>query len=403
MAGPQDYAATAAATAAANKAAAAKAKASASAKPKATPAQTKAIAQANALIDSSKTRLAQLEALQTPAVSQPSSGVSTLEQYAYNTNQNYNPLTGEVTPKTTDKAVVPEGPSQDTRDAFATMGLLLKQWGLEGLADTYGRLMTQGLTAGEALTKLKYDKTVDPVTGKPWNQAYSTRFAGNVERAAKGLNAYDEATYLDMENSYRQTLQSYGLSNLINPDKAAATKQYASYMANDLSTTEFATRIKTVAEGVINMDKATKDQFKTWYPTLTDTDLVSYFLDPKQSLPVLQNKVNAIQIGAVANTAGYAIDEARATELSKFGVDRASAIAGYQNVAEVVPTATKLSGIYNEEGITYGQTAAEDEFLKQDAQAKLKRNRLASKERAMFQGQSGVDANSLARGTTGLI
>lgn len=293
--------------------------------------------------------------------------------------------------------------STDTRDAFEMMGLLLKQWGLEGMADTYGRLMTQGLTANEALTKLKYDKTIDPTTGKPWNASYSARFAGNVARVAAGMNAYDEATYLDVENAYDETLRKYGLTNLINADKSKAQAQYADYMAKGIAPVEFAERIQTVADRVVNMDPTIKAQFQTYYPSLTNTDIVSYFLDPKETLPVLKNKVTAAEIGAVASGAKYGINEARAMELAKFGVTRSQALTEYQNIAEVTPTANKLSSIYNEEGIKYGQTQAEDEFLKQDAQAKLKRNRLASKERAMFSGSSGTDSGSLARGSTGVF
>jgi hypothetical protein len=290
------------------------------------------------------------------------------------------------------------GISDTTRDAFATMGLLLQQWGLEGLADTYSRLMAQGLSAGEALTKLKYDKTIDPVTGKPWNAAYSTRFAGNVARVAAGMNAYDEATYLDVENSYDETLRKYGLTNLINPDKSKAQAQYADYMAKGLAPTEFKDRIQTVAEKVLNMDPSIKAQFQTYYPSLTNTDLVSYFLDPAQTLPVLKSKVTAAEIGAVAKTTGSGINEARAMELGQFGVTREAALTAYPDIAEVTPTANKLSNIYNEEGITYGQTQAEDEFLKQDARAKLNRNRLASKERAMFGGSNNISLDRSIQG-----
>jgi hypothetical protein len=287
--------------------------------------------------------------------------------------------------------------SQSTKDAFAAMTDILKQWGLESLADTYGRLMVQGFSAAEALNKLKYDKTVDPVTNKPWNAAYTVRFAGNAARVAKGMNAYDEATYLDVENQYADTLNKYGLNNMIKPDAAGKQAQFAGYMANDIAPTEFAERIQTVADRVINMDPAIKAQFQAYYPSLSNTDIVSYFLDPKETLPVLKNKVTAAEIGAVAGAANYGIAETRAMDLAKFGVSRAQALAGYQDIAEVTPTAGKLSSIYNEEDIKYGQTEAENEFLKQDAQAKLKRNRLASKERAMFGGQSGVSADTFGR------
>jgi hypothetical protein len=151
------------------------------------------------------------------------------------------------------------------------------------------------------------------------------------------------------------------------------------------------------------MDAATKGQWKTYYPSLTDNDIVAYFLDPKQTLPILEEKVKAAQIGAVAGTAGYGITKERAEEFAKFGVSRADALTGYQEVAGAVPTGKKLSGIYGEESIQYGQTQAEDEFIKNDAQAKLKRNRLASKERAMFSGSSGVDSGSLVRGSFGTV
>jgi hypothetical protein len=314
-------------------------------------------------------------------------------------------ITGGTPVGSTKKAV--KELSDSDKDAIAIMTDTLKQWGLEDLADTFGRLMIQGFSSGEALNKLKYDKTVDPVTNKPYNAAYTLRFAGNAARVAKGLNAYDEGTYLNVENQYNDTLTRYGLSNLIKPDATGKRAQFAGYMANDIAPPEFAERIKNVSERVLNMDPRIKAQFQAYYPSLSDTDLVSYFLSPEETLPVLKNKITAAEIGAVAGAAGpnqqYGIGKDRAMDLAKFGVTREQALAGYQDIAEAVPTGTKLSSIYGEEGIQYGQAAAEDEFLKQDAQAKLKRNRLASKERASFQGSAGTTSSSLKKSTTGQI
>jgi len=314
-------------------------------------------------------------------------------------------ITGGTPVGSTKKAV--KELSDSDKDAIAIMTDTLKQWGLEDLADTFGRLMIEGFSSAEALNKLKYDKTVDPITNKPYNAAYTLRFSGNAARVAKGLNAYDEGTYLNVENQYNDTLTRYGLSNLIKPDATGKRAQFAGYMANDIAPLEFAERIKNVSERVLNMDPRIKAQFQTYYPSLSDTDLVSYFLDPKETLPVLKNKITAAEIGAVAGAAGpknqYGITETRAMDLAKFGVTREQALVGYQDIAEAVPTGMKLSGIYGEEGIQYGQAAAEDEFLKQDAQAKLKRNRLASKERASFQGSAGTTSSSLKKSTTGQI
>jgi hypothetical protein len=301
--------------------------------------------------------------------------------------------TAPASPDTTYK------PTREDIDAFEELGLILKGYGLEGLADTYGRLMAMGKTAGQALTILKYDKTIDPVTGQPYNAAYAKRFAGNAARVAAGMNAYDEGTYLEVENAYEETLRRYGLSNMISPDRVVNQAKFADYMGKGIAPTEFAGRIQAVADDVINADADVKAQFKAFYPSLTDTDLVSYFLNPKETLPVLQAKVRAAEIGGAATTQKLGITEARAMELGKFGVDRKDAITGFSQVAEALPTGRKLSDIYAEEKIGYTQQVAEDEYLKQDAQAKLKRNRLASKERAMFAGESGVGAGSLTRQT----
>lgn len=297
----------------------------------------------------------------------------------------------------------PLGTIKQNPDAFDEMSSILRQWGLESLAETYAQLMVEGLTDKQAINKLKYDKTINPANGKPYNEAYTIRFAGNAARVAKGLNVYDEATYLDVENQYNDTLTKYGLSNMIKPKASEKQAQFAGYMANDIAPTEFAERIKNVSERVLNMDPAIKAQFQAYYPSLNNTDLVSYFLDPKETLPVLKDKITAAEIGAVAGQAQYGINQTRAMDLAQFGVTREKALAAYQDIAEAVPTGTKLSGIYGEEGIQYGQTAAENEFLKQDAQAKLKRNRLASKERASFEGSAGTMSSSFKKSTTGQI
>jgi hypothetical protein len=310
-----------------------------------------------------------------------------------NVDVNANPVNPQEPKDTTYK------PTREDIDAFEELGLILKSYGLESLADTYGRLMAMGKTAGQALTILKYDKTIDPVTGQPYNAAYSKRFAGNAARVAAGMNAYDEDTYLQVENAYEETLSRYGLNNMISPDRAINQAKYADYMAKGIAPTEFAGRIQAVADDVINADPDVKAQFKAFYPSITDADLVSYFLDPKQTLPVLQTKVRAAEIGGAATSQDLGITEARAMELGKFGVTRKDAITGFSQVAEALPTGKKLSDIYAEEKIGYTQQVAEDEYLKEDAQAKLKRNRLASKERAMFSGQSGVGSGSLTRQT----
>ena len=320
----------------------------------------------------------------TPTGSAPTSGLIT----------NFEPIIepeepGFVDPEPLKEVDVPKV-SKETQDAFQIMYDILNQQGLGSLADDYMSLMTRGFTAAEALNKLRYDKSIDPLTNKSFNSAYTARFSGNEKRKAMGLNVMSEKSYLELEDSYANTLRSYGLGNMLSTDFKKNQEQFAGYMGQDLDSEEFKDRIKEVSTGVINADSATKETFKKFFPSLTDSDLVAYFLRPDETLPILKQKVAAAGIGGVAAQQVSAISATRAMDLAQFGVTRDDALTGYEQIGGILQDTTKLSDIYSEEKINYGQAMAEDEYLKKDAKSKLKRNRLASKERAMFAGNSNI-------------
>lgn len=308
------------------------------------------------------------------------------------------PKTNQWVVKPVEKRTISEG----TRDAFDALKSLFTQYGLGSLSGTLTQLMENGLTAAEAQTALKYDNSINTATGKPWNQAYRERFAGNFARTAKGLNAYDEATYVDMEISYEETLRRYGLGNMISTNREENQKKWAGYMANDIATTEFADRIKTVSDRVLTMDPRIKEQFQSYYPSLTNTDLVSYFLDPKETMPMLEAKVAAAEIGAAARQFGLqATGKGMAEDLVKLGVNKAEAQAGYETISEFMPRTSFLSQIYDEQGIAYNQTTAEEEQFKGLASAKRKRQQLIGTEQASFAGSSGTLRTGKQQGNTG--
>ena len=136
---------------------------------------------------------------------------------------------------------------------------------------------------------------------------------------------------------------------------------------------------------------------------ITDADLVGYFLNPKENLPKLREKVTASEIGAAATGMGLATNVGTATDLARYGIDKAEAREGYSTIAGVLPTATKLGDIYNETGVKYAQAEGEAEVFKGNQDAATKRKRLASMERAAFSGSSGTGQSSLTRSTQGLL
>lgn len=280
-----------------------------------------------------------------------------------------------------DKSPFKDPISKDDRDAFAELRAIFESYGLGDLAATLQKLMKEGRSANEALVLLKYDKD--------YNQAYTARFSGNAERISKGLNALSEAEYISNENAYAETLRAYGLNNMLSIDRKVNEKQFAKYMANDMSSTEFNDRISTVMDKVVNADPTVMAQFKKYYGGITNNDLVTYFLTDGETLPILKQKAAAAGIGAEGSKQGFNTDATRAMEFSRAGLTIAQARTGYNEIGEALPLTSKLGDIYKEDKITYGQTEAENEFLLDNAKAKLNRNRLASKERANFEGSSG--------------
>jgi hypothetical protein len=245
------------------------------------------------------------------------------------------------------------------------------------------------------------------LTGTPTSQAtlklratneYAARFAGNQERRNAGKNVYDEATYLSLENQYRETFGAYGLDNLLGDTKTMQSK-LAQYIAQDKSPLEIKKRVQIAVEQVQNRTDV-RLMFAEYYPQITDKDLVSYFLEPQDTLASLQSKVNIASIGSTAMRQGLVADFGTAQALSEMGISEEQAAAGYKNVAAILPAAQKLTAI---EGGKYTQSEAEGAYLKNLASEQRKIAKLAEREQARFTGSSGVNKASLTQTTKGQL
>ena len=175
----------------------------------------------------------------------------------------------------------------------------------------------------------------------------------------------------------------------------------AEVIGANISAVEFNDRVNTSYSRVINTDKATRDSFKLLYG-ITDSDLTRYFLDPKNNVNVLKEKVTTAEIYGSAVAQGLAGSLEISTELAKLGVDKQLARQGYSVIAEVLPEATKLSQIY-EELPAYTQQTAEAEVFRGLASAQRTRQRLVQRETAEFSGESGLSTSALDRQVGGRI
>jgi len=278
------------------------------------------------------------------------------------------------------------------RDAFAVIKATLKTYGFtDAEIAELNTFIEAGLTnAKMGPEQLKLDMRELPT--------YKARFAGNTARISAGLNALSESQYLQQENDYSEIFKMYGVGNL------SSRAQFSSLIGGNISVTEVTKRIDAAVKRVKNANPEVLKTLKNLYPTITDTDIVSYFLKPAETLPELERKTTVAEIGATAKQFGMLeTGLTRFEDLQTYGVNLAKAREGYSVIAEELPTATKLSSIYDEMNITYGQTQAEEEQFKGSASAKRKKEQLIEREKAAFKGSSGISQVSLSKGSKGQI
>ena len=266
--------------------------------------------------------------------------------------------------------------------AYAILELEFNKYGLGDLAKTVKDLILTGTPSAEATLKLRNTKE------------YQTRFAGNETRRAAGKNVYSEDVYLQLENQMQEAFAAYGVSGVLGSSRENQQAKLATFIGADIAPTEVKKRIQMAVEEVNNRPDILKT-FQTYYPSVTDKDLVSYFLDPKETETRLTTKVQAAQIGSAASRQGLVTNVLSAEELAALGVTEAAANTGYAKVASALPTAMKLGEL---EGDAYTQAEAEGAYLKGLASEQRKLADLAAREQNRFLGASGASKGAYASG-----
>ena len=261
--------------------------------------------------------------------------------------------------------------------AFGILKKEFDKYGLSSLIDSVKNLILTGSSPEEVVLTLRT------------TPEYLKRFAGNKLRLDAGLNVYDEATYLDLENAYDQIFTSYGVEEAAGNTRAARQAKYAEFIGGTKSPDEIKGRVQ-LAVLASQEDAVTKATMKELYPMLTDKDLVSYFLNPKETLPKLETKIRAAQVGAAAVRQGLVTNVATAEELVGLGVTEEEAERAYSAYAYDKPRIDLLSGLDSTKDNLVDQQVAEGALLKNLASEQRKLDLLKQKELGRFGGTSGA-------------
>ena len=281
-----------------------------------------------------------------------------------------------------DKAAADAAKYNERISIYSSMADRFNKYGLTGLANKIKELAIAGAT--EATITLQLQETPE----------YQQRFAANADRIKKGLAALTPAEYVNVEDSYRQVLRAYGLKQF---DNDAYVRQF---IANDMSPTELSNRVVTAVQRVQNADPAIVNQLKQYYG-IGATDMVGYVLDPEQQFQKIERQIAASEIGVAAGRQGLKAGVSVAEQLAAQGVTEAEARKGYATIADILPTAEKLSDIYGTTLDEYRQAEGEQEVFNSLASAQRKRQALTARELAAFSGASGTNKTSLTTSAVG--
>jgi LysM repeat protein len=264
------------------------------------------------------------------------------------------------------------------------------RYGLASLVTDLEEFIKDGLSKAELRLKLR------------GTTSYKKRFKANEERINNGYAAIDEATYLGLEDQYQNIMRNYGLPASYYTKGALGVQEgFQKFIANDVSATELEDRVMAGQERVLNSNPEVLAALRSFYPGITNGDILAYTLDPTNALTEIKRKVTAAEIGGAAMQAGLKTNLTRAEELSQAGITKQQAQQGFQTVAEVAPRGGQLAAMYGED--PYTQTTAEQEVfgLSGSVDAAKQRRKLVGLERAEFSGQSGMAQGALGRERAG--
>ena len=257
-------------------------------------------------------------------------------------------------------------PSKDARN---TIKAVLATYGLGDLSD-----YLYGVYAKGEVDINNPDALIFAIRGQ---EAYQKRFAANAARAKKGLAELDPASYLQLENSYRQLLQSNGLP----PGFYDQTEDFTALLEGDVSPQELQTRVQEGFRAVQDADPEVKRQMQELYG-VNEAGLAAYFLDPEKAAPILTRQAEAAKIAARAKEQGnIQLLSATAEEIAARGISAQEAQAGFTAMGLQKGLYTEMMG---EQALTQQEKVGAALGYDVEAQRKLAERKGIRK--AAFQG-----------------
>ena len=275
---------------------------------------------------------------------------------------------------------------QARKSAYDILMQEFSRYGLGSLVEGIKGLIQENVSPSEFALRLQQ------------TDAYKKRFSANADRIAKGLTALNPAEYLAMEDQYQNVMRNYGLpESYWAKDSLGTQAGFNQLLANDVSATELEDRVMTAQQRVNNANPEVAKALKAFYPDITNGDMLAYALDPTKALDMIKRKVTAAEIGGAALAQGLSTSAQSAEDLARYGINKQQAEQGYQTIGGLLPRASMLADIYNQDAYTQAVAEAEVFGTGGAVNAAERRKKLSTLEQAKFSGSSGASGNALSR------
>jgi hypothetical protein len=278
----------------------------------------------------------------------------------------------------------------DRQSAYDLLYAEFSKYGLGSLVEPLKGLITSGASPAEFTIKLRE------------SEAYKKRFSANADRIAKGFTVLSPAEYIALEDAYQKKMMDFGLpASYYSKDSMGKQAGFDKLIAGDISGLELEDRLVQAQTRVVNANPEVMKALKEFYPDITNGDILAYTLDPANGIDLIKRKVATAEIGGAAMQSGLSANLARAEELGRYGVDKASATQGFATIGGGLQRGSQLASIYGED--PYTQTTAESEVfnIPGATEARKQRQKITGLEKATFGGQTGISQGALARDRAG--
>jgi len=276
---------------------------------------------------------------------------------------------------------------------------MAKPW-VNELYNVTSKYYKTGSTIDESFNLALQDSRNNPALTE-----FTKRFQGiyalqDKKAAGQAVSVPTIAEYYNAQAKMGDVLRQAGLGSI-------ATEDYlGGVIGKGLSVTDVGNYISGIYTEIQNLPKDIKDSVMTNYPNMDSVSLAKAILTGDKGFTQLQKELTSQTIFGAAKRQGIAYDPIlnpggvtmeRATEYAAEGLDLATGLTKFGQVAAAAPTVSKLSQITANKDLALTQANLESAVIKKTASEMRKMEQLTEEEVARYRGSAGTSKVSLKR------